>query len=99
MCSHYQEQSKAIQVEAFRVFKVLSMVKKLLVYQRKTEHLLVCIYVHLFTGNLKKPSEIAGILVTNKSKILRFLADFTIDKEDQQCEADKAQVIDKISAM
>ncbi|KAL5219319.1 hypothetical protein ABZP36_020003 [Zizania latifolia] len=94
-----REQSKAIQVEAFRVFKVLSMVKNLLVYQTKTEHLVVCIYVQLFTGNPKKPPEIVGILVTNKSKILRFLADFTMDKEDQQFEADKAQVVDEISAM
>ncbi|KAG8073652.1 hypothetical protein GUJ93_ZPchr0006g44510 [Zizania palustris] len=50
-----REQSKAIQVEAFRVFK-------------------------LFTGNPKKPPEIVGILVTNKSKMLRFLADFIMDK-------------------
>ncbi|KAF2937538.1 putative MO25-like protein At5g47540 isoform X2 [Oryza sativa Japonica Group] len=69
-----REQSRAIQVEAFRVFK-------------------------LFTCNPKKPPEIVGILVTNKSKILRFLADFTIEKEDQQFEADKAQVVTEISAM
>uniref|UniRef100_A0A0E0CVW0 MO25-like protein n=1 Tax=Oryza meridionalis TaxID=40149 RepID=A0A0E0CVW0_9ORYZ len=69
-----REQSRAIQVEAFRVFK-------------------------LFTCNPKKPPEIVGILVTNKSKILRFLADFTIEKEDQQFEADKAQVVTEISAI
>lgn len=50
-----REQSKAIQVEAFRVFK-------------------------LFTANQNKPAEITGILLTNKNKILRFLADFTLDK-------------------
>lgn len=37
-------------------------------------------YIQLFTCNPKKPPEIVGILVTNKSKILRFLADFTIEK-------------------
>lgn len=69
-----REQSKAIQVEAFRVFK-------------------------LFTANKSKPPEIVGILVTNKNKILRFLADFTLDKEDNQFEADKAQVVTDVSAM
>lgn len=37
-------------------------------------------YIQLFVANQNKPPEIAGILVTNKSKILRFLADFTLDK-------------------
>ncbi|KQK23393.1 putative MO25-like protein At5g47540 isoform X2 [Brachypodium distachyon] len=69
-----REQSKAIQVEAFRVFK-------------------------LFTANQNKPAEITGILLTNKNKILRFLADFTLDKEDRLFESDKAQVAADISAM
>lgn len=67
-------QSKAIQVEAFHVFK-------------------------LFAANQNKPPEIVGILATNKNKLLRFLADFTLDKEDKQFEADKAQVITEISAL
>lgn len=82
-------------------------------------------YIQLFTANKSKPPEIVGILVTNKNKILRFLADFTLDKgkfvrqfvlstinqirlskrisrvyaEDNQFEADKAQVVTDVSAM
>ncbi|KAL5230984.1 hypothetical protein ABZP36_029760 [Zizania latifolia] len=69
-----REQSKAIQVEAFHVFK-------------------------LFAANQNKSPEILGIMVTNKNKLLRFLADFTIEKEDKQFEADKAQVIAEISGL
>ncbi|XP_072990716.1 putative MO25-like protein At5g47540 isoform X1 [Typha latifolia] len=53
----------------------------------------------LFAANKNKPPEIATILVTNRSKLLRFLAGFKIDKEDEQFEADKEQVIKEISAL
>ncbi|XP_047083698.1 putative MO25-like protein At5g47540 [Lolium rigidum] len=69
-----REQSKAIQIEAFRVFK-------------------------LFTANQNKPREIVSILLTNKSKILRFLKDFIIEKEDRLLESDKEQVSMDILAM
>ncbi|KAL6624614.1 hypothetical protein ACP70R_031935 [Stipagrostis hirtigluma subsp. patula] len=69
-----REQSHAIQVEAFHVFK-------------------------LFAANQNKPPEIAGILSANKSKLLKFLAGFALDKEDQQLEADKAMVIAEISTL
>ncbi|XP_057430571.1 putative MO25-like protein At5g47540 isoform X2 [Lotus japonicus] len=42
----------------------------------------------LFAANQNKPADIVGILVANKSKILRLLDDFKIDKEDEQFEAD-----------
>jgi hypothetical protein len=38
------------------------------------------VYVQLFTANQNKPREIDSILLTNKSKILRFVQDFTIEK-------------------
>ncbi|GJN14048.1 hypothetical protein PR202_gb00823 [Eleusine coracana subsp. coracana] len=69
-----REQSKAIQTEAFHVFK-------------------------LFAANQNKPPEIVGILSANKSKILRFLADFTLDREDKQFEVDKSKVIAEISRL
>ncbi|XP_062232570.1 putative MO25-like protein At5g47540 [Phragmites australis] len=53
----------------------------------------------LFAVNQNKPREIVGILSANKNKILRFLADFTLDKEDNQFEVDKAKVIAEISAL
>ncbi|CAL9065205.1 putative MO25-like protein At5g47540 [Musa acuminata AAA Group] len=53
----------------------------------------------LFAANQNKPPEITSILVTNKDKLLRFLKDFKIDKEDEQFEADKAQVVKEIQAL
>ncbi|CAM0958365.1 unnamed protein product [Alopecurus aequalis] len=67
-------ESKAIQIEAFRVFK-------------------------LFTANENKPHEIASILFTNKSKILKFLKEFTLEKEDRLLESDKDQVSTDIRAL
>nr|CAN60301.1 hypothetical protein VITISV_040143 [Vitis vinifera] len=61
---------------------------------------------YLFVANQNKPPEIVSILVTNRSKLLRFFGDFNIDKvqieffssaEDDQFEADKAQVIREIT--
>ncbi|KAG2628577.1 hypothetical protein PVAP13_3KG386654 [Panicum virgatum] len=69
-----REQSKAIQVEAFHVFK-------------------------LFAANQDKPPEIVSILSANKSKLIRFLGDFSLDKEDQQFEVDKAKVVAEISML
>ncbi|RCV46330.1 hypothetical protein SETIT_9G523000v2 [Setaria italica] len=66
-----RDQSKAIQVEAFHVFK-------------------------LFVLNKEKPPEISAILHTNRNKLLRFLKDFTVDKEDKKFEADKGRVISDI---
>ncbi|KAJ9686858.1 hypothetical protein PVL29_015629 [Vitis rotundifolia] len=51
----------------------------------------------LFVANQNKPPEIVSILVTNRNKLLRFFGDFNIDKEDDQFEADKAQVIREIT--
>ncbi|ONM59138.1 putative MO25-like protein [Zea mays] len=53
----------------------------------------------LFAANKNKPPEVVNILVTNRSKLLRFFAGFKIDKEDEQFEADKEQVIKEISAL
>jgi calcium binding protein 39 len=53
----------------------------------------------LFAANKNKPAEVVNILVTNRSKLLRFFAGFKTDKEDEQFEADKEQVIKEISAL
>ncbi|KAA8527031.1 hypothetical protein F0562_008740 [Nyssa sinensis] len=50
----------------------------------------------LFAANVSKPSDIVTILVANRSKLLRFLSSFKIDKDDEQFEADKAQVAKEI---
>ncbi|KAL2248691.1 UNVERIFIED_CONTAM: putative MO25-like protein [Sesamum indicum] len=53
----------------------------------------------LFTANQHKPSDIVGILVTNRIKLIRLFADFKTNKEDEQFEADKAQVVKEIAAL
>ncbi|KAF9669598.1 hypothetical protein SADUNF_Sadunf14G0124100 [Salix dunnii] len=53
----------------------------------------------LFVANKNKTPGIISVLVTNRSKLLRFLGDFSIDKEDEQFEADKAQVIKVIATL
>ncbi|KAI4294745.1 hypothetical protein MLD38_040931 [Melastoma candidum] len=53
----------------------------------------------LFVANQKKPPEIVSILIANKNKLLRLLSDLKYDKEDEQFEADKAQVVREISEL
>ncbi|XP_073103541.1 putative MO25-like protein At5g47540 isoform X1 [Elaeis guineensis] len=53
----------------------------------------------LFAANQNKPQEIVSILVTNRNKLLRLLGDFKTDKEDEQFDADKSQVIKEIAAL
>jgi calcium binding protein 39 len=51
----------------------------------------------LFVANQNKPSDIANILVANRNKLLRLLADIKPDKEDERFDADKAQVVREIA--
>ncbi|KAG0455593.1 hypothetical protein HPP92_024579 [Vanilla planifolia] len=53
----------------------------------------------LFVANQNKPPEVVSILVTNRNKILRLLGDFKLDKEDEQFEADKAQVMKEVASL
>ncbi|KAI0525012.1 hypothetical protein KFK09_004402 [Dendrobium nobile] len=53
----------------------------------------------LFAANENKPAEIGTILMTNKSKILRLLGALKLEKEDEQFEADKTEVIKQIAAL
>ncbi|KAA8520188.1 hypothetical protein F0562_014444 [Nyssa sinensis] len=53
----------------------------------------------LFAANQNKPPDVVGILVANRSKLLRLFADFKTDKEDEQFEADKAQVVKEIVSL
>jgi calcium binding protein 39 len=50
----------------------------------------------LFVANQNKPPDIVSILVANRSKLLRLLAEFQLDKADEQFESDKAQVVKEL---
>lgn len=53
----------------------------------------------LFVANQSKPAEIITILVTNRNKLLRLLGDFKLDKENEEFETDKAQVMKEIASL
>ncbi|PWA54349.1 mo25-like protein [Artemisia annua] len=53
----------------------------------------------LFVANQKKPSEIVSVLIANRSKLIRFFSDFTLEKADEQFEADKAEVVKVIATL
>lgn len=53
----------------------------------------------LFAANQNKPADIINILVANKSKLLRLLGELKTDKEDEQFDSDKAQVMQEIAAL
>ncbi|KNA11805.1 hypothetical protein SOVF_131770 [Spinacia oleracea] len=53
----------------------------------------------LFAANQNKPADITNILVANKSKLLRLLGELKTDKEDEQFDADKAQVMQEIASL
>ncbi|CAM8949758.1 unnamed protein product [Rhodiola kirilowii] len=53
----------------------------------------------LFVANQNKPPEVATILITNRSKLIRFFSDFNIDKDNEQFEVDKTQVVKEIAEL
>ncbi|KAH9301280.1 hypothetical protein KI387_012863 [Taxus chinensis] len=53
----------------------------------------------VFVANQNKPPEIVSILIANRSKLLRFFSDFKTEKEDEQFDQDKAQVVKEIAAL
>ncbi|XP_074364470.1 putative MO25-like protein At5g47540 [Apium graveolens] len=53
----------------------------------------------LFAANQNKPPEIVNVLVTNRSKLLRFFNDFHFDKEEEDFKSDKAQVVREIETL
>ncbi|KAH9616347.1 hypothetical protein KSS87_000928 [Heliosperma pusillum] len=98
-----RESSKTIQIEAFHVFKVRFKRK----YGSNDEcHVTILfvirvfqIYKQLFAANQNKPADISNILVANKGKLLRLLGDLKTDKEDEQFDSDKAQVMQEIASL
>ncbi|XP_047974038.1 putative MO25-like protein At5g47540 isoform X2 [Salvia hispanica] len=53
----------------------------------------------LFAANQNKPTDIINILVANRTKLLRLIADINNDKDDEKFNYDKSQVIREISAL
>ncbi|KAK1568647.1 hypothetical protein Q3G72_027094 [Acer saccharum] len=55
--------------------------------------------LRLFVANQQKPVEITRVLVSNRSKLLRFFADFTLEKANEQFESDKSYVMREIAML
>eukprot|EP00963_Diacronema_lutheri_P007693 scaffold662_cov364-Pavlova_lutheri.AAC.50 len=69
-----RDPSKAIQFEAFHVFKV-------------------------FVANPEKPADIEDILRSNKEKLIEFLSNFLVEKDDQQFIEEKGLLKEEISKL
>lgn len=50
----------------------------------------------VFVANPNKPPEIYQILLRNKTRLLAYLRDFLVDREDEQFHADRLQIIEEI---
>ncbi|KAF5195868.1 Mo25-like protein [Thalictrum thalictroides] len=78
----------------------LMAVMKLLRDTSKTIQLEAFYIFRLFIANQRKPTDIMGILLANKSKLLRFLWDFNTDEAAaEQFEEDKAELVKEIAAL
>ncbi|CAI5477261.1 unnamed protein product [Closterium sp. Yama58-4] len=71
MMTLIKDPSRAIQYEAFHVFKI-------------------------FVANPRKPEKIVKLLARNKEKMVKFLKDFEIDKEEEDFEEEKEMLIREI---
>ncbi|GJP32468.1 hypothetical protein CLOM_g3285 [Closterium sp. NIES-68] len=71
MMTLIKDPSRAIQYEAFHVFKI-------------------------FVANPRKPEKIVKLLARNKDKMVKFLKDFEIDKEEEDFEEEKEMLINEI---
>ncbi|RID79049.1 hypothetical protein BRARA_A01822 [Brassica rapa] len=77
----------------------LRILMNLLRESSKTIQIEVFHVFKLFVANQKKPSDIINVLVANRNKLLRLLADLKLDKEDESFEADKAHVVSEIASL
>ncbi|KAK8339800.1 hypothetical protein V6Z12_A08G059000 [Gossypium hirsutum] len=91
--------NSAVMVRYVTSLDHMRMMMNLLRDSNKTIKLDTFHVFKLFVANHNKPPEIISVLVTNRSKLLRFFGEFNIDKEDEQFEADKSQIIKEIATL
>ncbi|XP_071727124.1 putative MO25-like protein At5g47540 [Rutidosis leptorrhynchoides] len=89
----------AVMVRYVSSLENMRILMNLLRDSNKTIQLQAFHVFKLFPANQNKPQDIVNVLVANKSKLLRFFADFTFEKADEQFEADKAQVMREIATL
>lgn len=53
----------------------------------------------IFVANANKPPEIVSILLANRNKLLRFFSNFKTEKDDDEFDQDKMQVLKEISGL
>jgi calcium binding protein 39 len=53
----------------------------------------------VFVANPKKPAEIQQILVRNKDRMVVYLADFLSDRDDEQFQMDRREILEEIENM
>lgn len=53
----------------------------------------------VFVANPNKPPEVYQILLRNRDRLLVYLSDFLLDRDDEQFHADRLQIIEEIEAL
>ncbi|XP_076911535.1 putative MO25-like protein At5g47540 [Bidens hawaiensis] len=86
----------AVMVRYVSSLENMRLLMNLLRDSNKTIQLEAFHVFKLFPANRNKPQDIVNVLVANRSKLLRFLSEFTFEKADEEFEADKAQVRNEI---
>lgn len=77
----------------------LRLVMNLLLDSRKNIQFEAFHVFKIFVANPNKPDEVKNILVRNKERMLAYLTDFLSDREDEQFQEDRQQVLDVIRSL
>ncbi|GAV74599.1 Mo25 domain-containing protein [Cephalotus follicularis] len=91
--------NSAVMVRYVSSLNNMRILMNLLRDTKKTIQLETFHVFKLFVANQNKPVEIINVLITNRTKLLRFLGDFKIDKDNEQFEADKSLIIEEIATL
>ncbi|KAC9287750.1 hypothetical protein E3N88_46041 [Mikania micrantha] len=89
----------AVMVRYVSSLENMRILMNLLRDSNKTIQLQAFHVFKLFPANQNKPQDIVNVLVANRSKLLRFLSEFTLEKADEQFEADKTEVMNEIASL
>lgn len=77
----------------------LKLIMNLLLDKRKNIQFEAFHVFKIFVGNPRKSADIKHILIRNKEKMLAYLADFLIDREDEQFQEDRQLVLQEIQSL
>jgi Mo25-like len=77
----------------------LKLVMNLLLDSRRNIQFEAFHVFKVFVANPNKPAEIQGILVRNRDRMLAYLTDFLSDRDDEQFQLDRQQIVAEIESL